>query len=129
MILLQRPPSGVVEKAIMGISKSKDIYAEIDYSSLLLTNRNVAVTGYPFFHGCVDNYLPDSTYRSLPNRLVCFLKSKNSWHGVSPITCPATKSRKSLLITLHDRRFQTENIIHRMARSSVRATMHFKGYY
>jgi hypothetical protein len=40
------------------------------------------------------------TIRFVPNRLVFFVKSNNSWHGVSPITCPKDKSRKSLMITI-----------------------------
>lgn len=40
------------------------------------------------------------TFTFVPNRLVFFVKSKNSWHGVSPLTCPEDKSRKSLMITI-----------------------------
>ena len=64
----------------------------------------------------------------VPNRLVFFLKSKNSWHGVSPISCPDGRSRKSLLMTLHDRPYQPENEIHTAARSLIRAWMRVKGY-
>lgn len=38
----------------------------------------------------------------IPNRLVFLLKTKNSWHGMSPLTCPSGKQRKSLLISFHD---------------------------
>jgi len=67
------------------------------------------------------------TFVFLPNRLVFFLKSKNSWHGVSPLACPAGAFRNSLLITFHDRAFQAENSIHTMARNFIRGWMRLKG--
>ena len=68
------------------------------------------------------------TFAFLPNRLVFFLKSSNSWHGVSPVVCPEGRSRKSLLITLYASDFQTEMTIHRTARALIRSWMRFKGY-
>ena len=40
------------------------------------------------------------TFAFIPNRLVFFVKSKNSWHGVSRLTCPEGRSRKSLMVTI-----------------------------
>jgi len=67
------------------------------------------------------------TFAFVPNRLVFFPKSKNSWHGVSPLACPAGRSRKSLLITLHNSVFR-ETITHTIARKLIRAWMRLKGY-
>jgi len=68
------------------------------------------------------------TFAFLPNRLVFFLKSKNSWHGVSPLACPDGKFRNSLLITFHDQAVQEERRIHTMARNFIRGWMRLKGY-
>jgi hypothetical protein len=68
------------------------------------------------------------TLAFLPNRLVFFMKSKNSWHGVSPLSFPEGKSRKSLLVTLYDGPYQPENRMHATARSLIRAWMRLKGY-
>ena len=38
---------------------------EIDYSRLFFTHRDVTVYNHPFFHGCIDDYLPDVLYRQL----------------------------------------------------------------
>lgn len=35
-----------------------------------------------------------------PNRLVGFVRSPASWHGVRPVTCPPGRARKALLINL-----------------------------
>lgn len=40
------------------------------------------------------------TFKFVPNRLVFFVKSNNSWHGLSAINCPEDKLRKSLMITI-----------------------------
>ena len=68
------------------------------------------------------------TFAFVPNRLVFVLKSKNSWHGVSPLACPEGSSRKSLLITLHDRAYEKETTLHKTARGAVRTWMRLKGY-
>ncbi len=66
------------------------------------------------------------TFAFVPNRLILFLKSKNSWHGVSPLTCPKGGSRKSLLITIHDDISQKERAINRAASGVVRTLMWLK---
>ena len=38
---------------------------EVDYSRLLFTNRDVTVYDHPFFHGCIDDYLPDALSHDL----------------------------------------------------------------
>jgi hypothetical protein len=67
------------------------------------------------------------TFAFKPNRLVVFPKAKNSWHGVSPLHCPADRSRKSLLITLHNG-VSRETSTHKIVRNAVRAWMRLKGY-
>ena len=49
----------------MGIYKPKETSREVDYSRLLFSHRDVTVYDYPFFHGCIDNYLPSQSYRYL----------------------------------------------------------------
>ena len=64
----------------------------------------------------------------VPNRLVFLLKTKNSWHGVSPLTCPSGKKRRSLLISFHNdihgKRSPKERfyrwVTHRLIRSLMR---------
>jgi hypothetical protein len=68
------------------------------------------------------------TFAFLPNRLVFLMKSRNSWHGVSPLACLEGRSRKSLLVTLHNSPFEPENRMHATARSLIRAWMKLKGY-
>lgn len=48
----------------MGIYRPK-MWDEADYRRLLFTNSAVTVYDYPFFHGCIDNYLPDQGYQDL----------------------------------------------------------------
>jgi hypothetical protein len=68
------------------------------------------------------------TFGFLPNRLIFFLKSRNSWHGVLPLACPDGKFRNSLLITFHDQAYQEERRVDTMARSFIRRWMRLKGY-
>src|SRR5437773_6544283 len=49
----------------MGIYKPKETSREVDYSRLLFSHRDVTVYDDPFFHGCIDNYLPSQSYRYL----------------------------------------------------------------
>ncbi len=68
------------------------------------------------------------TFAFLPNRLVFLMKSRNSWHGVSPLACPQERSRKSLLVTFHDGPYHPENTMHATAHSLIRSWMQLKGY-
>jgi 2OG-Fe(II) oxygenase superfamily len=47
-----------------------------------------------------DDLVPFYRAPFVPNQLVVFLKSKNSYHGVTPITCPEGMSRNSLNINV-----------------------------
>jgi hypothetical protein len=68
------------------------------------------------------------TFAFLPNRLVFLMKSRNSWHGVSPLACPQERSRKSLLVTFHDGPYQPENRMHTTAHNLICSWMQLKGY-
>jgi 2OG-Fe(II) oxygenase superfamily len=48
----------------------------------------------------VEELVPFHSSRFAPNRLVGFLKSENSYHGVNPITCPDGMARNSLNINV-----------------------------
>jgi hypothetical protein len=49
----------------MEAKKLVGVRDEVDYSSLLFSRRDVAAYDSPFFHGCIDNYLPEQVYQSL----------------------------------------------------------------
>jgi Rps23 Pro-64 3,4-dihydroxylase Tpa1-like proline 4-hydroxylase len=48
----------------------------------------------------VEEVVPFFSSPFTPNRLVGFLKSRNSYHGVKPITCPEDMARNSLNINV-----------------------------
>lgn len=48
-----------------------------------------------------EDLIPFSRAPFVANRLVAFVKSKNSYHGVQPITCPDGMARDSLNINVN----------------------------
>lgn len=51
-----------------------------------------------------EDVTPFETKAFVPNRLVVFLKSKNSYHGVPPVDCPEGMTRDSLNFNIDIRR-------------------------
>jgi len=47
-----------------------------------------------------DRLTPAAEVPFVPNRLVGFVRSPRSWHGVRPLRCPPERARKALLINL-----------------------------
>jgi hypothetical protein len=72
------------------IHKPKETWDQAGYSSLLFTHRDVAVYDYPFFHGCIDHYLPDEIYRDV---LQAFPKETLSINYTAKVTLDCDNPR------------------------------------
>jgi Rps23 Pro-64 3,4-dihydroxylase Tpa1-like proline 4-hydroxylase len=71
----------------------------------------------------VEELVPFFSSPFTPNRLVGFLKSRNSYHGVQPITCPDGMSRNSLNINVL---CATPSLVDYLQNLVVRARSKFK---
>ncbi len=83
-----------------------DVHVDFNYNDALELHRRVNILIYfnknwhEDYGGYLDLWDKDvknclGRYAPIFNRTVCFATNEISWHGVTPITCPADRIRKS----------------------------------